>query len=210
MKILHTADIHLGVKNTKLPQDRQNLLKDESIYNIRNFFDMAKREEYEVILICGDLFHSKSVSSKIVKSFFNAVEEYACPVIYISGNHDESFNFPLSLPENFVILDKNDPSFAYDNFVFYSKYFLDSFQLDENKNNILLIHGNIENSRDSDFFDINKYLNLNFDYIALGHVHAFKQYQKNRDINIVYFKELQHFFDQFIVTLQRLFLFTII
>lgn len=39
----------------------------------------------------------------------------------------------------------------------------------------------LRNTRDSDYFDISKFLNKGFDYIALGHVHQFKIYEKGKD-----------------------------
>ena len=182
MKILHTADIHLGVKNGKLSKDKQNLLKDETIYNIRHLFEIAKEENYDVILICGDLFHSKTIASKFVNVFFDAVKEFENPVIYINGNHDETFILPTTVPSNFVYLDNINPVFSYGDFKFFSQYYETNLSLNVHENNILLLHGNIENTRDSDYFDINKYLNKGFDYIALGHVHQHKKYKKGKDI----------------------------
>lgn len=182
MKILHTADIHLGVKNSRLPKDKQALLKDETIYNIRNLFEIAERECYDVVLICGDLFHAKNIASKFSKAFFDAVEKFEKPVIYVSGNHDENFIMPLILPKNFVVIDENNQCFSYGNFNFYGGIYENWGELDSSKSNIILLHGNIENTRDCDYFDINKYLNKGFDYIALGHVHTHKKYKSENDV----------------------------
>ena len=46
----------------------------------------------------------------------------------------------------------------------------------------MLLHGNIENTRDADYIDINNFLNKGFDYIALGHVHQFKKYKNGLSI----------------------------
>lgn len=182
MKILHTADIHLGVKNTRLSKDKQMLLKDEAIYNIRAFFDLAKQSKYDVILICGDLFHAKAIASKYSKTFFDAIERFEMPVIYVSGNHDENFIFPEILPKNFIMLDKCTPVFRYENFNFYNQFFDENIAINKNENNILLLHGNIENSKDADYINIDKYLNKGFDYIALGHVHQFKKYKVGNNL----------------------------
>lgn len=179
MKILHTADIHLGVKYSKLSKEKQLLLRDESIFNIRKLFDIAKTEGYDVVLICGDLFHFKSVASSISKAFFDAVKGFLGPVIYISGNHDESFILPLQLPENFIVLDNVNTSYQYQGVTFHNKYYQD---FDKLQTNILLLHGNIENTSDVDYFEINNYLNQGFDYIALGHVHQYKQFRTGNNI----------------------------
>ena len=105
MKILHCADLHLGVKNSKLPIDKMQILENEQIVATHNLFDKAIDDGYDIVIIVGDLFHKKSVSNKIVNSFFDAVERFNRPVLYIYGNHDEKFEFK-NLPSNFIILNK--------------------------------------------------------------------------------------------------------
>ena len=38
MKILHIADVHLGVKINKLPKDKSALMKDEMIFEFNNYW----------------------------------------------------------------------------------------------------------------------------------------------------------------------------
>ncbi|MBQ8909009.1 MAG: metallophosphoesterase [Clostridia bacterium] len=178
MRILHIADLHLGVKNGKLPKEKQDALKDEMIENCHYLFSQIGKK-YDVILVCGDLFHSKSVPTKLVQSFFAAVSAFGKPVLYVNGNHDEKFIFS-EIPENFIVLDENNTCFEFQDFVFYGVEHLQN--IDKTKNNVLLVHGNIENTRDSDYIDISPYLELGFEYIALGHVHTVKKYKKGNNI----------------------------
>lgn len=180
MKILHTADIHLGVKINKLPKDKSSLLKDEMLFNLRHFFKLASGND--VILICGDLFHNNQVTEKIKRTFFDCVKGFEKPVIYIEGNHDEKFLMD-NIPDNFVILNKEKNKFSYEGVNFYTNMNLGPIIKDET--NILLLHGNIESSSDRDFIDINKFLDLGFDYIALGHIHQYKIIKKG-DCPLVY------------------------
>ena len=175
MKILHTADIHIGAKNSKLPSDKQMIIKNENLYQIERFFNVAKSQGYDAILICGDLFHTKNLSNKIVTNFFDNVKNYSKPVIYIKGNHDEKFDY-ASLPENFIYLNENRPYFELQNVVFWATLDKDFIKekFDKSKKNILLLHGNIENQNDNDYIDIKLYLEIPFDYIAMGHIHQFK------------------------------------
>ena len=69
MKILQTADIHLGAKNSRIPIDKQSIIKSENLMMIQNLFDMAYKDDYDVVLICGDLFHSKNVTQKVKNNF---------------------------------------------------------------------------------------------------------------------------------------------
>lgn len=178
MKILHTADIHLGAKNGKLPLNKQTALKTEQLKQIERLFALAD-ENYDVMLICGDLFHSKSVTNKIKTFFFDCVKKYNKPVVYVNGNHDENFDFSQEIPSNFVILNENRVCYEYQNVVFYGQVDSDliSERFDKNKTNILLLHGNIEESQDNDFVDVGQYVKLKFDYVAMGHIHSFKAYE---------------------------------
>jgi len=179
MKILHSADWHLGAKNLKLSNSAQGIVKDEMLIQVQDLFKKAIKEDYDVVLICGDLFHSKTVSQKIIKNFLKEVENFSRPVLYIEGNHDNNVLLE-NPPSNFIILNKDNYKFEYLDAVFYSDVKEDLF--DETKSNILLLHGNIESPSDNDYVNINSFLSRSFDYIALGHIHQFKKYKKGESI----------------------------
>lgn len=179
MKILHTADWHLGTKNLKLPVAQRQMLKNDILLKTQDLFRKASKENFEVVLICGDLFHAKNISQKTISIFMNAVEEFARPVLYIQGNHDENINLD-KVPLNFIILNKDNFKYEYNGTVFY--YPIENIVIDPNMTNVLLVHGNIENNKDNDYVNINKFLPLSFDYIALGHIHTFKKYKKDDSI----------------------------
>lgn len=185
MKILHTADIHLGVKNLKLSVDKQSIMKEEMNLQIQNLFLKAKEEGFDVVLICGDLFHNKSVTNKVKNNFYSSVKSYGRPVIYINGNHDE-FSID-NYPENFIYLNRENPLFEYEGVQFFDGIDFEFIKgkFDKNKKNILLLHGNIENNADNDYIDISKFKQLNFDYVAMGHIHEYKQYSF-KDVPYVY------------------------
>ena len=180
MKILHCADLHLGVKNSKLPIDKMQILENEQIVATHNLFDEAIDDGYDIVIIVGDLFHKKSVSNKIVNSFFDAVERFNRPVLYTYGNHDEKFEFK-NLPSNFIILNKDLPYYKLIDCTFYHNQIdLDMLEnvYDAKDNNILLAHGNLINSRDNDYINLTEILNKkHFDYIALGHSHSFEKFE---------------------------------
>lgn len=176
MKILHIADVHLGVKINKLPKDKSALMKDEMIFEFNNLFENAN--SFDIILICGDLFNSKQVSMKLLKSFYDAVKTFGKPVLYVEGNHDEKFIFDESKPSNFIVLNNSYNCFTLNGVNFYCDS--DIEKLNKEETNVLLLHGNIDNSFDRDYVDINQYAQLGFDYIALGHIH---QYQKRKILN---------------------------
>ncbi len=178
MKVLHTADIHLGVKINKLDKDKSALMKEEQIYNIKEFFKGAS--DYDVVLICGDLFHSKNITAKIERAFFDGVRTFGKPVLYVEGNHDNKTPFQENLPENFIILDEENNVFSLNGVNFYTKS--DITNINHDQSNILLLHGNIDNTGDNDYINIDKFLDLDFDYIALGHIHQYKRFNLGKTI----------------------------
>ncbi|MBE7073718.1 MAG: DNA repair exonuclease [Clostridiales bacterium] len=178
MRILHIADLHLGAKNSKLPKENQDLLKDEMLENCYKLFTEIGKI-YDAIVICGDLFHSKNIAIKIINTFFACVKEFQKPVIYVAGNHDEKVEF-LNQPENFIVLDQVSSIYETQDCVFYSAEYTQD--IDKTRNAVLLLHGNIENTQDGDFVDINPFLNKGFDYIALGHIHTVAKYKKGMNI----------------------------
>lgn len=178
MKFLHIADLHLGAKNSKLPKEQQTILTEQMFEKCHYFFNTIATD-FDAVVICGDLFHSKNVPAKIEKHFFACVKDFAKPVIYISGNHDEKNEFSTDC-ENFIFLDKQNPKCKVFDTVFHCQN--DNLVLEENSNNVLLLHGNIESMQDNDYIDITPFLAMNFDYIALGHTHQVKKFKKQDKI----------------------------
>ena len=74
MKFFHIADVHIGTKNKVLTAEKQDLLKSERLEALKDLFLQAKQDNISFILIAGDLFHSKSPQQKMVKNFFDMVE----------------------------------------------------------------------------------------------------------------------------------------
>lgn len=174
MEFFHIADIHLGAKNRMLAVDKQELLKSERIETLKDFFMQAKEENVAFILIAGDLFHSKSPQAKLVKNFFEVVRLFELPVIYVKGNHDEKWDGQT--PPNFIILDEQKPCISIGDVDIWTA--IDDrvirTNIDKTRKNILVLHGNIENPNDNDYVDIKEYIDLPFDYIAMGHIHSFE------------------------------------
>lgn len=179
MKILHTADIHLGVKNGRLSSEKQAQMRSESILQVQDLFAVAKQNNFDVVLICGDLFHAQTVTNKLKLSFFEAVKDFGRPVIYINGNHDEFIMQNDSTPSNFVVLNKENFMYEVGDVVFWSNTNLENLQANfsAKKKNVLLLHGNIENATDNDYINVEKFKNFNFDYVALGHTHVYKVFE---------------------------------
>ena len=86
MKILHTADWHLGKRLDRFSRlDEQVLVLDEIV-------QIAEQQKVDVILVAGDLFDNFNPSVEAIELFYKTFKRLSLngkrPVIAISGNHD--------------------------------------------------------------------------------------------------------------------------
>ena len=86
MKILHTSDWHVGkrLKNKERLQEQAEVLDE--------IFEIAERENVELVLIAGDVFDTYTPSAEAEELFFDKVKKIAGEqraVLVISGNHDD-------------------------------------------------------------------------------------------------------------------------
>jgi exonuclease SbcD len=88
MKILHTADWHLGKTLNNF-----NLLEDQR-YVLDNFIAIAKAEKPDVILLAGDIYDRSLAPAEAVTVFDEVMSalilDLKIPVIAIAGNHDSA------------------------------------------------------------------------------------------------------------------------
>ncbi len=85
MKILHTADWHLG----KIVNEYNLLSEQEKI--LEQLITLISQNEIEVLLISGDIFDRSVASAKAMKLFdmtMSRLIEKKVKVIIIGGNHD--------------------------------------------------------------------------------------------------------------------------
>ena len=86
MKILHTADWHLGKKL----EGFSRLEEQKSVLN--EICEIAEQEEVDAICIAGDLFDTPNPSIEALELFYQTLKRLTNkgtrPVIGISGNHD--------------------------------------------------------------------------------------------------------------------------
>ncbi len=98
MKILHTADIHIG-NNTYGRIDARTGLNSRLLDFRRCFeFMVARglREDIDVFLFCGDAYRTATPSPTQQKTFaecLRPVAEAGIPIVMITGNHDHPISF---------------------------------------------------------------------------------------------------------------------
>ena len=85
MRILHTADWHLGIKLHK-----KDLAEDHKIF-FEWLINLIEEREIEVLLISGDIFDHANPTSEarqLYYSFLRQLIGVKCKVIITAGNHD--------------------------------------------------------------------------------------------------------------------------
>lgn len=85
MKLLHTADLHIGKKIFEL-----SMIEDQK-HILNQIYDIAVKEQVNALLIAGDVYDRAVPPTEAVSlldDFLTKFIEAGIPVIMISGNHD--------------------------------------------------------------------------------------------------------------------------
>ncbi|MBR2988785.1 MAG: exonuclease subunit SbcD, partial [Clostridia bacterium] len=85
MKILHTADLHLGKRLGRI-----NRL-DEQRAQLTELTQIIERENIDLTVIAGDIFDTFMPSAEAETLFYDSVVAISrhCPIVVIAGNHDD-------------------------------------------------------------------------------------------------------------------------
>ncbi|MBQ6296132.1 MAG: exonuclease SbcCD subunit D [Selenomonadaceae bacterium] len=196
MKLLHTADWHLG-KTLK----GQNLIEDQKII-LDQILEIAK--DVDAILICGDIYDRAVPPVDAVELFNETLTKLAeknLPTLIIAGNHDSAtrLNFGNKIFErqNIFIAAKisDKPNVVLeDNFgeIYFSMIpFVDSekipaiissarAKIPNGKRSVALAHvfltGGIESESERKFVggaeNVSADIFSDYNYVALGHLHS--------------------------------------
>jgi len=92
-KLIHTADLHLGATTTlKVHGPNIDEIRRKDFHNnFAKIVDEALKENVDLFLICGDVFHKSDPSPKDFVEFSEQIgrlTEAGVKIIIIAGNHD--------------------------------------------------------------------------------------------------------------------------
>ncbi len=189
MKIIHCADIHLDSKlSANLDSERARERRAEILNTYVKMVDYAEQNDVDAILISGDLFDIRRISAGARNTVYGSIEKHPnIDFYYLKGNHDDD-NFLDSMeniPENLHLFDKNWKEYKR------GKVSIFGLELNEENSqtapmtlvadveriNIVMLHGQISESAVKDkaeIINLNEYRNKGIDYMALGHIHSYK------------------------------------
>ncbi len=201
MKILHTADLHIGAELSYLGE-RASSRRYEVLGVFRNITTLCKNENVEICLIAGDLFDSNSAAKEFFPSVMsNIAETKNTRFFYVAGNHDPLYaTSPLvceKLPDNLYVfgteyetteLKELGVRIAGRSFSHSSMEFCDKLSMPQDELvNILLLHADFAKN-ESVYNPITPEFakNCGADFIALGHIHKRTQIEKIGNTYIAY------------------------
>lgn len=192
MKFIHCADLHLDSKmNANLDKNKAKERKAEILHTFERMVHYAAQNEVSAILIAGDMFDAKNISATTRNTVLFQIENHPdITFYYLKGNHDND-NFLSGLheiPVNLKMFSSQWTSYEMGNIVISgielsgenssSAYI--SLVPDSKKFNIVMLHGqeNEGSVKDkTEIVDLKALRNKGIDYLALGHIHAYKKEQ---------------------------------
>jgi len=90
LRLLHTADIHLGARHTDLGE-RASVLRERQFAAFRASVDLALAEEVDIFLVAGDLFDSNTQPRRSVERVaaeLGRLARASIRTVIIPGTHD--------------------------------------------------------------------------------------------------------------------------
>lgn len=204
MKFVHLADLHLDAKFDSLgsidglPQKRRL----EQRKALKDVVEYIKENDIKLFLISGDLYEQNYIRKSSIEYVNKLFEEIPDTQIFIApGNHDpyikNSFYSTYTWSKNVHIFNENIEKIDFEDAHIYGFGFTDFYckqseieeiQVEEPDDiNILITHGSLDGGSD-DLREYNplrqsKLKQLDFDYIALGHIHKpYYNEEKNQKI----------------------------
>lgn len=194
MKIIHTADVHLGAApDTGYPWEAERSASLWSVF--KRLIDRVRDENADMLVISGDLFHHTPANEELkeVNYLFASIPE--TKVVLCAGNHDHAYgesepyeNFAwsynvtglwsrslssVSIPE----LDTRVYGLSYYDNEAKEDLYAGARCIGDEKYHILLLHGG-----DAKHSPVKKdaLAAMDFDYIAMGHIHKGGYVIKNK------------------------------
>ena len=181
MKIIHTADIHLGAKmDSVFPKDVSAERKEEIRNAFRKLAEYARIHGVSVVMLAGDIFDSDSPFKKDKEFFYSVVKSYPeIDFLYLKGNHDIAADYSGEVIPNLKTFSNDWTGYTYGNVVISgieitaenSTSLYSALSLDKDNINILMLHGQVGDTDGKDKINLKKLRDKNIDYLALGHIH---------------------------------------
>lgn len=214
LKILHTADLHLGLEFNQLDGDDRRKLARARLKAVRQILNVADQFAVDAVLWAGDIFDAPDVDKDWWGGFAAALAartNWTRPVILLPGNHDpirsgsvfeKGHPFRSQLPPWVQVVDRDDFELAIgEHAVLYAApcrstagaddlaLSLPSRTAGDQRIRIGLVHGSTFDLADHQTnFPIasDATTQRGLDYLAVGDTHGYREIPANASAPIVY------------------------
>ena len=193
MKIVHCADVHLGSAFEKFDPAKRAERKAELRATFERMADFAAKEGASAVLICGDLFDTARPPMDDKRFFYSVVRRHSdLNFYYLRGNHDTEEGFGETLP-NLFTFGEGVTEYDLDGVRIagcempYLEQAYNEYNPEPGSVNILMLHGQFAESGvsgDPDTIYKKRLEGKNLSYIALGHIHSFREYPTDRGVAV--------------------------
>lgn len=204
MRFVHMSDIHFDSPFTIL-SNRKDLgiarrMEQRGVF--RKAIEYISKEKIPYLFIAGDLYEQKYIRESTIEFINNLFKTIPYTKIFISpGNHDpflqnsfyNTFNWNNNVTifhdklERIELEDIDIYGYGFSDFYCYNSGVEEIKIKNNDKINILVIHGALDSSKNIDVqynpMSTSKLKDIGFDYIALGHIH--KKTSENK-YNFIY------------------------
>lgn len=174
MKIIHTADLHLGSALEGLDGDKAETRRREIRAAFGRIARFAEENGVRAVILAGDVFDTARPFMRDKKFFYDVISSHpATDFIYLRGNHDILTGYEMQ-PSNLLTFDNKWRLYRYDGADIYGAELpydgdmYGSLAPRRDRFNIVVLHGQINAD-----FNLLKLRNKNIDYLALGHIHSY-------------------------------------
>ncbi len=190
MKIIHCADVHLDSPMARLGDaEKKKTRRAELLKAFLDLVDYAKNEGISAVIIAGDLFDESKVSATAKNAVLGAMTKNPeIDFYYVKGNHDKTDFLTVAdeIPENLHTFGEGWQTYDLGENVSLtgveltaenSARIYSTLNLDPGRFNIVTLHGQESSAKARDnaqVVSVKDLKNKGIDYLALGHVHAYK------------------------------------
>lgn len=113
MKLIHTADLHLGANSNVGGIDTETRLSNRTLSYLDIFdsiIDFAEDEKVDLFLFAGDMYHTSKPNMQLILEMSKRTKRLSdlCPVVILIGNHDYSRNDLSNINDIYTNLNYNN------------------------------------------------------------------------------------------------------
>lgn len=190
MKLIHCADLHLDSRMTSnLTREKADQRKNELLAAFSRMIDYGVENQVDAIVIAGDLYDTRRISAAAKNTVLQAILNHpSIRFYYLRGNHDaDSFLGGLEqIPANLCLFGEQWTTYELGNISITGaelnrdngETIWSSLFLQRDKFNLVVLHGQdtpYGGKNDAQVINLKELKNKGIDYLALGHIHTYRE-----------------------------------